>query len=237
LVLPKGLLLDLDDTILNDSGDIDRCWRDGCVAHESDLGGIDPAGLHQAIDRTREWFWSDPDRHRRGRLDMDAATREVVTLSLAELGSSDAIVAARIAARYRAHREAAQRLFPDAIETVRWLRESGCRLALLTNGRGETQRRKVVRFALTGLFDSILIEGELGFGKPDPRIYTQALQELGVGAADTWMAGDNLEWDVAQPQRMGIAGIWIDVRGKGLPESSSVRPDRIIRGLSELRER
>ena len=31
------------------------------------------------------------------------------------------------------------------------------------------------------------------------------------------MVGDNLEWDVAEPQRQGIYGIWIDIRGRGLP--------------------
>ena len=48
------------------------------------------------------------------------------------------------------------------------------------------------------------------------------------------MVGDNLEWDVAAPQRLGIVGIWLDVLGTGLPEASAVTPDRIIRSLSEL---
>ena len=110
-----------------------------------------------------------------------------------------------------------------------------CALALVTNGSAATQRAKVVRFGLAGLFDSILIEGELGFGKPDPRIYAEALRALDVTPADTWMVGDNLEWDVAQPQRMGMSGIWIDVRGAGLPPGCPVPPSRIVRALSDLR--
>jgi putative hydrolase of the HAD superfamily len=109
-------------------------------------------------------------------------------------------------------------------------------LALLTNGNGVVQRRKVDRFGLTELFDVILIEGEVGFGKPDPRIYTRALGELMVAPAAAWMVGDNLEWDVAQPQRMGLLGVWVDVRGVGVPDSSAVRPHRIVRALSELRQ-
>jgi len=116
------------------------------------------------------------------------------------------------------------------------LRASGCRLALLTNGSAQMQRSKIDRFALAGHFDTILIEGEVGFGKPDPRVYQRALELLGVAPGDTWMVGDNLEWDVAEPQRQGIYGIWIDVRGSGLPQGHPVRPDRIIRKLSELRE-
>ena len=36
------------------------------------------------------------------------------------------------------------------------------------------------------------------------------------------------------PQRLGIYSIWIDVHGDGLPEGSAVKPDRIIRSLTEL---
>ena len=36
--------------------------------------------------------------------------------------------------------------------------------------------------------------------------------------------------------RMLIDGIWVDAAGAGLPASSAVSPDLIIRGLSELRD-
>jgi putative hydrolase of the HAD superfamily len=60
------------------------------------------------------------------------------------------------------------------------------------------------------------------------------LDQLNMAPEDVWMVGDNLEWDVAAPQRLGIYGIWHDFLGTGLPEGSIVRPDRIIRTLSEL---
>jgi FMN phosphatase YigB (HAD superfamily) len=46
------------------------------------------------------------------------------------------------------------------------------------------------------------------------------------------MVGDNLEWDVVQPKKLGITGIWINADGT---LAGSVRPDRTIRRLSELR--
>jgi len=46
--------------------------------------------------------------------------------------------------------------------------------------------------------------------------------------------GDNLEWDVEGPQRLGIRGIWIDIRGRGVPTKSEVPPFRVIRSLAEL---
>jgi putative hydrolase of the HAD superfamily len=50
------------------------------------------------------------------------------------------------------------------------------------------------------------------------------------------MVGDNLEWEVAAPQRLGIHAIWFDAHGAGLPEGSAIRPDRVVRKLSELLE-
>jgi len=234
--LPKAILLDLDDTILDDSGNVAHCWREACFAHRSDLGPMDPAALHEAIDRNRASYWADPARHRDGRLDLVAARREIVRISLGDLGVDASSLTERIAEDYASRRDRGIRPFADAIETVRWLRESGCRLALLTNGNGAAQRSKIDRFRLAELFDVILIEGELGFGKPDARVYSLALDGLGIKPTEAWMVGDNLEWDVAAPQRLGIFGIWVDVRGAGLPFDHVVRPNRIVRTLTELRE-
>ena len=234
ITLPRALLLDLDDTILDDTGSVISSWRDACVAHRSTMNGLEPETLFAAIDRVREWYWSDPERHRIGRLELAWARGEVVRLALADLGVDDADLARRIGDTYHAMRDKAMKLFDDAIPTVEWLRERGCKLALLTNGGGKAQRDKIDRFGLANLFDTILVEGEVGFGKPDPRIYARALAELAINPEDAWMVGDNLEWDVAGPQREGIAGIWIDRRGQGLPAGHHVRPDRIIGRLADL---
>ena len=235
-LLPRAVLLDLDDTILDDSGSISACWLEACRAHESAMGLLQHVAVFDAIERVRDWYWADPERHRAGRLDLVAARREVVQIALRELGVDDATLAGQIGDMYHRLRDTGMRPIADAVDTVRWLRESGCRLALLTNGAAHMQRAKIDRFALEALFDAILIEGELGFGKPDPRVYERALDLLDVAPADTWMVGDNLEWDVAEPQRQGIYGIWIDVRGRGLPANYPVQPNRIIRTLSELRK-
>ena len=57
------------------------------------------------------------------------------------------------------------------------------------------------------LFDYIGIEGEVGVGKPDPQAYLLALSALGAQPSMTWMIGDNVEWDVAAPQRLGMQAV------------------------------
>jgi putative hydrolase of the HAD superfamily len=187
--LPDAVLLDLDDTILDDTGGLIASWREACHVHRSTMNGFAPEVLFDAIDRTREWYWSDPERHRIGRLELAWARGEVVRLALLDIGVDDPDLARRIGESYHALRDQAIKPFDDAVATVQWLREQGCRLALLTNGGSRGQRDKINRFGLAPMFDSILVEGEIGFGKPDPRIYARALSELGVAAARPgWLA-------------------------------------------------
>lgn len=232
---PRALLLDLDDTILDDSSLVHDSWREACAGHADRLAPLATARVVDAIRNTSKWFWNDPDRHREGRLQLEAARREVVRLALLDLGVEDADLAACIGDAYSHRRDIGMEPLPDAIDTVRWLRNSGRRLALLTNGAAVAQRRKIARFELADLFDAILVEGELGFGKPDARVYTRALSALDVKPSEAWMVGDNLEWDVAAPQKLGLRGVWIDRRGRGLPDQSTVTPDYIVRSLAELR--
>ena len=110
----------------------------------------------------------------------------------------------------------------------------GVLLALLTNGSAAGQRAKIDRFDLARHFDCICVEGELGWGKPDERVYVQALKSLAVEPERVWMVGDNLEWDVAAPMKLGITGIWNDRFKTGLPDGQPHIPSRIIRCLSEL---
>jgi putative hydrolase of the HAD superfamily len=231
---PRALLLDLDDTILDDSGSVVGGWQHACASHADRFGTLPADTVVDAIRRVSKWFWDDPERHRTGRLELDRARREVARLAFAQLALNDLDLADSVGDAYSRYRDAAIVPVPRAIETVKWLRRVGSRLALLTNGAGPPQRRKLERFELARFFDVILVEGELGFGKPDPRIYQRALHALGATPSESWMIGDNLDFDVGAPQKLGITAMWIDVRGAGLPPDSSVRPARILRSLADL---
>ena len=232
--LPKALLVDLDDTILAFDSLADECWQKICSRFISQLEIDSPQKLFSAIKSERSWFWSDPERHRWGRLNLLLASRKIVHTALLRFGIDDTDMSRRIADAYRAEREKAVAPFPGAVETLTELRARGVRLGLITNGAASTQQAKIQRFNLGPLFISIVIEGEFGVGKPDERVFRHSLDVLGVPVEQSWMVGDNLEFDVQGAQRIGITGIWNDWRGSGLPEGSSAQPNRIIRSLSEL---
>ncbi len=232
--LPRALLVDLDDTILDAHRNPDEAWIGVCREFAGRLGAASPEALHAAILESRDWIWTDPERSRLGRLDMTGTRREIVQRALDHLGIPYSPAAEDMADRFTALRDEAIRPFPGALDTLRRLGDDGIRLALLSNGDGQTQRGKIERFALEGYFDHIQIEGEFGVGKPDERAFRNALAALGVEPADAWMVGDNLGADILGAQRVGVYAIWVDPDGAGVPEGSPVRPDRVIAALSDL---
>ena len=232
--LPKAILFDLDDTILAYDVVAEDVWRAVCERFAARLDGVETTEVVRAIQDHRKWYWGDPERHRRARLNLAVARREVVEGAFHSLGIDAPGLAMEIGESYRVEREQAVRPFPGALDTLRRIQSAGVRLSLVTNGSGVHQRSKVERHGLAPFFDPIIIEGEFGIGKPDERVYLHALDQLDALPTEAWMVGDNLEWEVAAPQRLGIFGIWVDSTGGGLPESSTVRPDRIIRSLPEL---
>jgi putative hydrolase of the HAD superfamily len=236
--LPRAILFDLDDTLLRAYGRADLAWAKVTAELGAQLAPFEPADVAAAIQSHASEFWADPERHRYWRQRLYESRREVVRGAFAALpGASHRLrdeVAVRVADRFSALRDEEMSLFPDACDTLDSLRARGVTLGLVTNGAAEPQRAKLLRFDLARRFDHIQIEGEHGFGKPEERAYRHALESLGVGAPEAWMVGDNLEWEVAAPQRLGIHAIWYDGEGRGLPAAAAVRPDRIIRALAEL---
>lgn len=233
-MLPKGILFDLDDTILAFEAVAGPTWQRVCDSYARESGLFDADNLFRALKEVRQWFWSDPVRHKRGRHNLDATRREIVLGALERIGISAPSLAERIAGEYSVRREEAIDFFPGAESALSRLGGSGVALALITNGEAQKQRRKVERFHLERFFRVILIEGELGYGKPEEQVYRQALEELGIEPGEAWSVGDHLEWDVGAPQRLGVYGVWNDYRRAGLPRGCAAVPDRIIHAIAEL---
>jgi len=229
---PAALLFDLDDTLVLFDGTTRQAWRKTCALFAPETGR-DPEELYDAIRAHARRYWSDPDRHREGRLTLEETRRGLVAETLRTIGVPDDALAARLADHYSALQESLIEFLPGAEETLGFFKGRGTRLALVTNGNAVLQRRKIERFRLDRFFSHFLVEGELGFGKPDPRVYERALAALDARPEETWCVGDNLEWDVAGAQACGITGVWKDTYRRGLG-GSPVRPDRIILELSEL---
>ena len=232
--MPKAIFFDLDSTIITWPVPYDVVWETLCRKYASEVEGLETATLLEAINQVRSWYWSDPERFRQGRLNLVATRRKIVRLAFSNLKLGNIELADKIADAYSAEREETASLVPQAIQTLKQLRNSGLKLALITNGGSDLQRPKIEKFRLEPYFDNILIEGEFGCGKPDERVFLHTLEKLNVTAADAWMVGDDLEFDIAPCRPLGIYSLWVDEGGKGLPAKDGAHPDRVIRSIGEI---
>jgi putative hydrolase of the HAD superfamily len=229
-----ALLLDLDDTILDDGAGFEEAW-----AHAADLlvkghPGLERSEVVAEIDRARSWFWDDPARHRRGRLDLVAARAEILAAALDRLGRPAPGLAREAGEAYTDLRDRHQRFLPGARAAVMRLRTLVPAMALVTNGASRPQRAKIARFDLEPHFDHIQVEGEFGVGKPEPVVYEHVLASLGVRADDCVMVGDNFQADVLGAQAVGIHAVWMDVRRRGVPAGTAAKPHWTVQSLEEL---
>jgi FMN phosphatase YigB (HAD superfamily) len=84
------------------------------------------------------------------------------------------------------------------------------------------QKEKVVHFELDGLIDFLLVSEGVGVSKPDPRIFTLALDRASAEARETVMIGDSWENDVLGARNVGIAAIWFNRFRRSPPEPLTV---------------
>lgn len=236
--LPKAILFDLDETIIS-FGSRRQILQEVIEEFAEVFAPVPPQVASEAMELGFRAFWSDEARATFWRQNLAEGRVLAVEQGFAALRAQASRLTPDFARtfghRFHVYREEQAKFFPGALETIQALRARGVKLALVTNGAAAPQRAKVERFALAPLFDHVQIEGEAGFGKPQEQAYLHAMQALGATPAETWMVGDNLEWEVVAPQRLGIFAIWHDHLGEGLPPGSDIRPDRIIRSIAELK--
>ena len=232
--LPPAIIFDMDDTILSDDQAAERCWRQVCHDQAQRIAAWSTDELLAHIRDIHRWFLADPDQNRKFGLDPGRAPYEILSVAFERYGIKDEALKEEMSDSYQELKSATIELIPGALDTLRSLRDCGTALGLITNGDANVQRAKVRKAGLEPLFDCVLVAGEFGAAKPDPRVFRHTLEQLEVEPSDAWMVGDNLINDVGGAQAVGIYGVWVDWQGSGLPDNSKMQPDRIIRSITEL---
>ena len=236
---PEAILFDLDDTILEFEAAAAPAWEQATERFGGEFGGVAPEAVRRSIAEVSRAWWSDPERHRRGRLDLANTRRANVAEALRALGIRDGgapeSLSRRLAGAFTEVRTAAIRPFPGAVDTLRRFEAASVPMALVTNGDAAGQRAKVERFDLARFFRCIVIEEEFGAGKPDERVFRHALETLGRGPRDGpgWWATTS-RWEIEPCRRLGLHTVWVDVRGQGLPADAPAAPHRTVRAIAEL---
>jgi len=124
----------------------------------------------------------------------------------------------------------------DTLITLRTLREGGVKLGIITNGPAGWQGRKIDAVGLAPLFDTIVISGNEGVEKPDPRIFALAMDRCEVVATESMFVGDHPLADIGGARSAGMTPVWARKDYWEVPEDVA-RIDRIseVLGLANVR--
>lgn len=100
-------------------------------------------------------------------------------------------------------------LYPHVLEALAKLKESGCRLWLLSNAQRVFTAYELRHLGLDEAFDGIYISSDYGCRKPDSRFYAALVEAQKLDISKCLMIGNDRATDIAGAQKQGMATLYM----------------------------
>jgi putative hydrolase of the HAD superfamily len=251
----RALIFDLDDTLV-----VEEASAEAAFLETGELAqirhGLDPGELHRTVRKSCREIWyaspSHPFCKRVGISSWEGMWAEFAgedpelkplrewaqtyrfeswRSALRSHGIDDAELACELAETFPRLRRSRHTVYPEVIRTLDKLSQSH-HLGILSNGAPDLQRSKLEGSGLSKYFNDVLIAGEVGFGKPDRRVFETILNRLGSVAENSLMVGDRLSTDILGAHGAGLRAVWVNRSGR--KNEGNIMPDWEISGLDQL---
>ena len=146
------------------------------------------------------------------------AKREQLPLFLAEL--------------HRAIARKRLRPYPEVPETLNQLRLR-YHLAVVSDAQSAYALPELRAVGLLHYFNPIIVSGDYGFRKPDPRLFQKALDALKVRPEQALFFGNDIYHDIFGAQQVGMKAIFIS-SNQGNRSSQTITPDYTICSFAQV---
>ena len=191
--MKRGILLDLDETLLDRSATL--------LGYASDLHSEFRERARQNHAEFIKLF-----QH----LDGNGRTpRDQFFFGLAELafeGVSDDTLEEHF---YRCAWQKPE-LFPGVTASLEAIRQEGIPIGVVTNGREISQSAKIRNSDVGRLVDVFLISESFGVRKPRAEIFLHAAGRLGIDPGASWHVGDDPVADIVGASSAGFRTVWLE---------------------------
>jgi putative hydrolase of the HAD superfamily len=229
----KVVLFDLDDTLFAHRESVVK----GITQYRRSLGGaIAAADTHLAARRWHELEEVHYHRYLAGELTFMEQRRERARVFAEEYGvlledhEADAWFDS-----YFLEYQRAWTLHDDTLPCLDAI--APLRIGIITNGDFAFQSAKIERIGLAPRIETLITSGELGYAKPDARIFEHACRVFGVQPSEAAYVGDRLQTDALGAASAGLLGVWLDRSRAASPEqlaAAAASGVPVINGLVEL---
>lgn len=212
----KVCLFDLDETLTN--------HKFACQMGLNAIMALHPGLQVKTVEQLESEFWkllnSNYSQVLHGKLSMnDTRIDRIAALfrgcSLDLPGDME-----QLADLYVHHYNGALRAIPGIMEVMTAIKQHNMKIAVITNGFTNIQRKKLETCGLTPYVDELITSEDVGVTKPDPEIYTAALQRCHVTPDQVIMIGDGWENDIESAHAIGIRTVWLNRRNEPCPDAS-----------------
>tara|TARA_B100001059_G_C17826467_1_gene581715 strand:- start:1900 stop:2595 length:696 start_codon:yes stop_codon:yes gene_type:complete len=119
------------------------------------------------------------------------------------------------------------KLYDGAQETLELLGKH-FKLIAITNGNADLNK-----IGLRHLFYDVVTAVDVGFAKPDKRIFQEAIKKSKVNTEEIIHVGDNPEADILGAANVGLGTVWMNSQQLEWPKKYQ-KPDMTIVNISEL---
>ena len=122
--------------------------------------------------------------------------------------------------------------FTEVRDTLKKLKQSNYKLAILSNGTPELLNELVVSNQLKDIFDDIFSVEEAGIFKPDSKVYDLPINKYNIEKNEVLFLSANT-WDVSGAGNYGYNTVWVN-RNNNIFDKLDFEPNQQISNLSEL---
>ena len=234
VVVPRvrGVLLDIDETLVDLEGAMDRALREVSGPLLPHLGEDEWVTFCRIFTRGSDDIYA---RYIDGEITFAQQRVLRAERCLAHFGAAFGSGEDALAwlSAYETAQPAYVQAFDDVAPLLDALDAAGVAYGAVSNNVHDYQRAKLDHAGLTRIEVLVGIDA-VGVAKPDPAIFREGLRRLGTDAEETVYVGDNPDHDVIGAAGAGIRGIWLNRRAAVLPaETASSVPEQVS-SLAEL---
>jgi HAD superfamily hydrolase (TIGR01662 family) len=229
----RAVLFDLGSTLWDvDYSGEDRAYRMlyRCLKEETGLR-IPPA--KKLRDAVADVFLKKSEEWRNGDLH-EGPTEEVYAEALESLGLDVPASKLTRLAEDVLSESIIYTVAPDTPDALRALKERGLEVGCVSNTYQSSRslEKSLVRYGLMQHIDTLVTSSEVGWQKPHPAIFEEALRRLNVEARETVFVGDMVWADIQGAQALGMKAVLTHQYREEDPDG--VKPDLIVQRLSEV---
>ena len=191
----KGILLDIDGTLIDSNDANARCWMEALLAHGLEINYIK---LREAVG-----MGGDNLLPKLAHLDAESDLGKAVSETRSQILKS----------KYMPDFKA----FPQVKELLTRLHSDGYQLIVATSAKSDEAEALLALTGARELIDEIATTEDAKNSKPDPDILHAALQKSGLAANEVIMLGDT-PYDVEAAQKAGIKSLGVRCGGWAAPD-------------------